>query len=256
MNRIHIIVFLLGFFLIFSSCKQTGAETKKVEIPQGKFGQAMDLQYDIHMPDTKPDSGFPLLILMHGYGSNDKDMSSLAFSLDQRCMIVCVQAPHEIGFNKFSWYQFNRSGDGYAFSFDQLKESRDGVMKLIQNLQETHHINPDKIMVGGFSQGGMMSLALGLKHSDIIDGVIVLSGDLLDEVVEEIEGKELEQRIPIYMSHGRQDKVLPFAEAVKDVKLLKSKGFDVDEHYYDGAHNISAENLKSLQLWLRTKIEQ
>jgi len=255
MNRIYIIVFLLGLGAIFSSCKQNSNQVKKVVEYEQYLAEAPNLEYQVQMPNPMPETAVPLLILMHGYGSNDQDMASLAKSLDSRCMIVSVQAPHEIGFNKFSWYQFARSADGYNYSFDELESSRAGIMKVISVMQEKYKINDKKIMVGGFSQGGMMSLAVGLKHSDVVDGIMVLSGDLLKEVEEEIEGIELNAGLDIYMSHGRQDQVLSFAEAVKDIKVLKAKGLDVYELYYDGAHTITQENFNSLSNWLRAKID-
>jgi len=255
MNRIYITLFLLGFITIFSSCKQNADQLKKDAAYEQYLAEAPDLEYQIQMPNPMPESSVPLLVLMHGYGSNNQDMATLGQSLDPRCMIVSVQAPHELSFNKFSWYQLTRNSDGYAHSFDEMKESRAGVMKLIDSMQEKYNIDDERIIVGGFSQGAMMSLALGLTHSDIIDGIMVLSGNIYDEVQKEIEGKKIDKGLDVYMSHGRQDNVVSFVEAEKDVEFLKSKGINVQELYYNGAHSITPENLNSLSKWLSAQID-
>lgn len=254
MNRIYITVFLLGFCLVFSSCKENGGQVKKLGGNELDISQEPPLEYQIRPASPASSEPVPLLIFLHGYGSNEVDTGNFAKSFDDRCMVVSVRAPYKISENKYKWYQFERKGHEYNFSYDELKKSRARIIQLIKSLQKEYNIDKDKIMVGGFSQGAMMSLAISLKHSDLISGAMILSGDLLTEIEQEIMDKKIDKRLDIYISHGRQDRVLSFAEAVKDIKFLKAKGIDVYEQYFDSAHTISRENFISLNRWLGAKI--
>ncbi len=254
MNRIYITVFLLGLMVILSSCRGNSKNSEKVVESEQISVFENKLVYETKMPSPSTEEPMPLLILMHGYGSNEQDMVSFSKALDPRAMILAVRAPHKIAKDKYSWYNLDRNRNGVKYSFDELKESRTEVMNLIRLMQQEHNIDEENILVGGFSQGAIMSLALSMKHSDVIDGAMVLSGDLYDEVEAEMEGMLIDRGLDVYMSHGRQDKVLPFAEAVKDIKFLKSRGVDVYEHYYDSAHTISRDNFVTLSHWLTAKI--
>ena len=255
MNRIYITVFLLGLCLCFCSCKHNPDQSKKDVAFQDSKLDSESLKYLIRLPENQSNEPLPLLILLHGLGSNEQDMHRLAHSLDARALILSVRAPHRVGDGKYSWFDLKKGGTGWVYSFEELQASRSKIIRLIQTIQKEYSIDEEKIIVGGFSQGAITSLATGLSHSKLIDGVMVLSGDLYDEVEKEMEGRKINKNLDIYMSHGRQDQVLSFTEAVRDVKFLKAKGIDVYEQYFDSAHTISKENYISMNKWLKAKID-
>ena len=254
MNRIYIKLFVLGFFTIFLACQQKAKDQKK-DVPfKAEIPASYEFNHLIRMPSLNKEGPYPLLILMHGLGSNEKDLYSFAEHLDQGLLISAVQAPYQIGPNRFSWYDLDLNGGDFIYSFDQLKSSRVKLLKYISQLQKAYHIDPDKIYLGGFSQGAIMSLATALNHSDLIAGAMVLSGDLLDEVEEELKGKKVDPELNIYMSHGRQDQVLTFAEAQKDANYLDKLNIKFEEHWFDTKHTISTKNFISLNEWMTRQV--
>ena len=255
MNRIHIKLFFLVFSFSFLACRQTSKDEKK-DVPfKAEIPNSFELEHIIRMPITNDNGPFPFLILMHGLGSNEQDLYSFAEHLDNKLLIASVQAPYQIGANRYSWYDFNLNDGDFIYSFDQLKSSRIKLLKYIEQVKKAYNIDHNKIYVGGFSQGAIMSLATALNHSDIISGAIILSGDLLDEVEEELNAISIKKELNIYMSHGRQDPVLPFAEAEKDASYLDKLNINFEEHWFDSKHTISTANFISMNQWLTSQVQ-
>ena len=250
MNRIYITLFVLGFSACFFACQQNATEAKKdVKKPEPK---ATKYEFTQLIREAQVTDGAPsaLLVLMHGLGSNEKDLYQLAKQLDPRYMVVTLRAPHEIGQDRYSWYDLQRNGKDFSYSFDMLKNSRSKVINHIKLLLQEYKIDEDQIYVGGFSQGAIMSLAISLTHSDLIDGAVVLSGDLYDEVESELTNYKIDPELKIYMSHGRNDQVLPFAEAEKDAKFLEKLDINFESNWFNTAHTIGRENYISMNQWL------
>lgn len=254
MNKIYITLFFLGFSCLFFACKQMSSDQKKDQVETEKKPVSYELVHKLRLPLESQSGKIPLLILMHGLGSNEADLYSLAEHLDKRLLIASVRAPYEIGPNKYSWYDFKLNGGDHIYSYDKLKSSRAQLLRFIDQLKQEYNIDAGKIYLGGFSQGAIMSLATALNHSDVIEGAIVLSGDLLGEVEQELKTKKLDKQLNIYMSHGRLDAVLPFAEAEKDLEYIKALGVDVENYWYDSKHTISGENYGSMVQWLTKEI--
>jgi len=255
MNRIHIKLFFLGFFIVFIACKQISGDQKKVAPFKSEIPASYEFEHLIRMPEIVNDGPFPLLILIHGLGSNEQDLYSFAEHLDKRLLISTVRAPNQIGANRFSWYDFDLNGGDFIYSFEQLNYSRAKLLKYIEQIKKAYNIDSDSIYIGGFSQGAIMSLATALNHSDIIAGAMVLSGDLLDEVEAELNSKKINEKLSIYMSHGRRDPVLTFAEAEKDAKYLDKLNINFEEHWFDSKHTISTENFISMNQWLTAQLQ-
>lgn len=250
MNRIYIKFFFLGFCTIFLACKQTPKDLKKDIDNSVKTAPTSTLEHKIRMPISGGSEPYPLLVLLHGLGSNEDDLYSFAPHMDKKLLVASVRAPYQIGPNKYSWYDLDLNGGDFIYSFSKLKESQGKLLKFIEYLKSEHNIDDDKVFVGGFSQGAIMSLSTALIHSDKIAGAMVLSGDLLDEVEDELENKSLDDNLKVYMSHGRSDNVLPFAEAEKDAKYLSALNIQFEKHWFDSKHSISRENFISLNQWL------
>ena len=250
MNRIYITFFFLGFFTLFLACKQNNAASKKDNSDIVSKTISFEFEHQIRPSNLDSKSKVPLLVLMHGLGSNEMDLFALGKNLDPRYMVVSVRAPHKIGEGKYSWYDLKRGQGKWDYSIEELKESRTKFIKFIKQLTTKYSIDNTKIYIGGFSQGANMSFATALNHSDLIDGAMILSGDLLDEVEAEVLGVKNFNDLNIYMSHGRKDAVLSFAEAEKDAKVLESLDINFEKHWFDSAHTISQENYMSMNAWL------
>ncbi len=141
------------------------------------------LEYIERLPKTTDGTAAPLMVLLHGYGSNEMDLFSFANELPDSLHIVSLQAPQNIGGNSFAWYSIDFDADQNKFS--NLEEAKESVAKIdafISDFSKGKNINPDKIFLLGFSQGAILSYALSLS-SDKIKHVIALSGYLNEELL-------------------------------------------------------------------------
>lgn len=186
----------------------------------------------------------PVLLLLHGYGANDMDLLGLASYLDPRLTIVSPRAPIDIGYGGYSWYQMNQ---GTGTDDGSLRNALDAVGALIDALPEKHGTDPNRLFVGGFSQGAVLSSSLLLEGPSRFKGVVLLSGATPSIAMlqpQDITGK------PVFVCHGRTDQVIQFdrGEALKDEMV--SRGADVEWHEYGYTHEISLDTINDLNKWL------
>ncbi len=234
--RKNIQVWLILFLVLISllSCKQN-EETKP------------KLYYEKHLVSDKPNKN-PTLILFHGYGSNEKDLLPLGKGLNENYNVISVRAPITLSEDKYAWYPLNLNPGKTKYQFEDVKSVKSEMVAFIKAIKQSLDLNGETY-IGGFSQGAIMSLYIGLTETDLVDGVIVLSGHLYDEMKSEIDFKD---KFPkIFLSHGYHDRVLDFGLLEKNVAYLEGNGIAIDQKYYDAAHSISQDNFEDLKAWLR-----
>ena len=208
-----------------------------------------------------PKEGYDkVLIWMHGLGDSALGYTDLfiqARPIPDKMRVVLLTAetcPVTMnGVMKMpSWYNIkslDRNDDSYEKS-DVIK-SGDRVKKVIE--QEVSQINGkyQNIFIGGFSQGGCMSLHVGLTFEKKIGGIVCLSGLLFPFTYQntKIEDKK---DTPIFFGHGNYDTLIPQILADQSYKTLVNDGFkNVKAIYYDEEHTISYEELDDMKNFLK-----
>lgn len=213
---------------------------------------ASSLHYIVHQAADTPAEGAPLLLLLHGYGSNEEDLIGLAPHLDPRLCCVSARAPHELGFGSFAWFNIDMGPEGVRFDFVQAMESLVQVYALADALKQEYRAGC--VFVAGFSQGASMALTAALKKPQAFAGAIALSGvcgpEMLPEDPQSVRG------LPVFMSHGRQDPVIPIAQARASKDLLDPLGLALVYSEYDMPHAIDQECLTDCAAWLRERLDQ
>jgi len=192
---------------------------------------------------SEPDG---IVILIHGYGANGRDLLSLAdnWIKDMPALaFVSPDAPDEceassLGRQWFSLQNFDRESKEreIATAWKHLSDYIDAVM-------DEYKISDDKILLCGFSQGTMMALYTAMKREKPCAGVLGYSGILLDKnLVQTTENKD----IPIHLIHGMADTVIPINEWENAFKTLRSNGFKVSGYKAKGlGHGIDFEGIDS-----------
>ena len=99
----------------------------------------------------------------------------------------------------------------------------------------------DQILLGGFSQGCLMALDVGLRYPHRLAGIIGISGYVCepDKLLKELSPVAMQQRV--LMTHGTLDPLIPFAVVGEQVNLLKSAGLRIEWHEFVKAHTIAGE---------------
>jgi len=170
---------------------------------------------------TTLNSKSPLLLLLHGYGSNEADLHSFANYLPEHYTVVSIRAPHALPSGGFAWYNINFDNDMNKFNdHNQAKNSIKLIMKFLDELIEKYSIESNDISLLGFSQGTILSYALGLNFPERFKKIIGFSG-YIDESMVFTNTNNLDySNLNLYISHGTQDPVIPVDWARKSIEIL------------------------------------
>ena len=196
----------------------------------------------------------PLLLLIHGYGSNEQDLFSFAEELPETHYVISVRAPFDLQYGSYAWYAINFDADENKFSdLNQAKKSRDLLVQFIDELIEKYPIDSNNITLIGFSQGSILSYAVALSYPKKIRKVVAFSGYLnADMILPGIEKRDFSQ-LKIFASHGTQDQVIPVEWARKTKPFLDQLGIENIYREYPIGHGISPQNFFDFKNWLLNK---
>ncbi len=194
----------------------------------------------------------PLLLLLHGYGSNEADLFSFAKELPDEYYVISLQAPFDLQYGSYAWYAINFDADASKFSdLDQARSSRNLVLTTLDELQRKYPIDAQAVALIGFSQGAILSYAIALSYPDRIQRVAALSGYLNTEIAAEGFEKNKLANLQIYASHGTVDQVIPVEWARKSPEILTNLGVRVQFKEYPIGHGVSPQNFYDLTNWLQ-----
>lgn len=206
------------------------------------------LTYVVREPNITIDKP-PLLILLHGVGSNEKDLFSFTAHLPDKFLVISARAPIALGPSSFAWYQVDFSSGKPVYNQAQEQKSREVILTFIDELKEQHSFDEKEIYLVGFSQGAIMSLSVALTHPEKVKGIGLLSGRLLEEIKPFVNVGQV-SNLDVFISHGIQDIVLPVAYAEDAAFYLKSLGVKVNFKKYAEGHGINQEMLTDIIYWL------
>ncbi len=213
-----------------------------------------------------PTDATTTIVLLHGFGAPGDDLVSLSQVIDAPVRFVFPEAPLELGGlygDARAWWLLDfsrledelRSGvphDRRAEIQVGLPEARAQVGRLLDQLEARYGVTPDRLVLGGFSQGAMLALDVALHRTTPPAGVVLMSGTLVAESEWQPRFASL-RGVPVVMSHGRADGLLPFAvsETLRD--RLSEAGAEVDWHPFTGGHEIPGEVIAAISTFLRAR---
>lgn len=208
------------------------------------------LYYLIREPKVKQEKN-PLILLLHGYGSNEEDLFSFAGQLPEEYYIISARAPYNIPPYGNAWYAINFDSDMNKFSDDnQAIESRELIVKFIDELIDQYPIDAQKITLLGFSQGAILSYSIALTYPEKIDRVVALSGYLNMDIIDKGFNTNDISKLRFFISHGVVDQVIPVDWARKAPEVLKDLKLDVEYHEYPVGHGVTPQNFYDLLSWI------
>ena len=196
----------------------------------------------------------PLLLLLHGVGSNETDLFSFADQLPGQFLVVSARAPYTLEPGRYAWYQVDFSTGKPVIQMEQAERSRRMILQFIDELKGRYRIDENAIYLCGFSQGAIMSYSAGLTAPDLFKGIAAMSGRLLEEVKHEIASPEELQHLRVFISHGKEDRMLNIEYARSCAAYLKSLGIQPTYKEYAEGHGINKEMLADLIHWLKQSI--
>jgi len=192
-----------------------------------------------------------LLVLMHGVGSNEQDLFGLAPYVPAGFHVLSLRAPYRMGPNANAWFAFSVNPDG-SRSIDAPQEaaSRALVAQTVDSAARQLGVGADRVVVGGFSQGGIMSLSLLLTRPALLHGALVLHSRLLPQALAQAAPAEALRGKQLWVSHGLQDNVIPLASALAIRDHAATLPLETVYREYPGMHEIRPAELQGAMAWL------
>ena len=197
----------------------------------------------------------PLLILLHGVGSNEQDLIGLAPALDPRFFVVSARAPITLGYGAYGWYHVQFLTTGYIMDHDEAESSRKLVLQFVGELTRSYNVDPNRVFLMGFSQGCIMSLAAALTDPRRFAGVVGMSGRMLPGVVSKIAPPNQLAGLPIMIVHGTADTVLSIDLGREIREELEKLPVDLTYREYEMGHQISEQSMADITGWLDARLE-
>ncbi len=211
----------------------------------------MNLYYLIQEPKIKHDKN-PLLILLHGYGSNEEDLFSFASELPQDHYVISVRAPYDLQPYGHAWYAIHFDADENKFSDNvQAKKSVELIAGFIDEIIKQYPIDAKNVTLIGFSQGAILSYATALTYPEKVAKVVALSGYFNQEIMPEVIDTKAISHLKFFISHGSVDQVIPVEWARKAKPALENLGLEVEYHEYPVGHGVAPQNFFDFKNWLQ-----
>lgn len=212
----------------------------------------LSLKYLVQQP-RQVNAHPPVIILLHGYGSNEEDLFGLRVGLPANYLIASVRAPLKADVGGYQWFEREIVNGKYTGKKEHLEQSRKTILKFIGEFTKKYGADAASVYLAGFSQGAMMSYEAGLTAPGKIKGIAVLSGKMPESLIPLINTKDPElKKLRIFISHGTADSRLPFSDGVAAKDQLVKMGLKPEFHSYQGMdHSITNEVVADLLKWLK-----
>ena len=214
----------------------------------------MHLIHTLHQPAG--DGPFPTVLTLHGRGANAFDLLGLApYLCAGKFLMICPQGPLETPIGPeavgYAWYPMSHGGvpDVEAMLSQQKK-----LQGFLDECLKSYPIDPKKLVLLGFSQGGVMAYSLALANPERFAALAVLSSWLPKELLARLNVTGAVQSLPTLVQHGAQDPTIEVARARTSVETLRQLHVPLTFREYPMGHEIGARSLAELSTWLEEKV--
>lgn len=197
----------------------------------------------------------PLLVMLHGYGSDENDLFSFANELPKELFIISLKAPYPLQPHGNAWYAINFDAEQNKWNDnDQARSSMKLLLDCIEKACNIYPVDKNNVSLLGFSQGCILGMAAALNHPSKFKNIIGLSGylnhDILPDSMEVMDYSKLN----FYCSHGTADQVIPVKWARQTPVFLKTLNIVHKYSEFPVGHGLAPKNFFELKEWISTKI--
>jgi len=217
----------------------------------GSLESGLSLNYRRAAAPSKT-ANSPLVILLHGYGSNEEDLLGLSQFFPSDYLVISARAPYKADVGGYQWFERELVNGKYSGKPEHIAHSKELILKFVDEAIKKYQVDPKKIYLVGFSQGAMMCYEVGTSAPNKIKGIGVLSGKMSGGLLSSIHTDNKLKSLRIFIAHGTADTRLPYADGKAAYDRLVQIGIMPEFHTYPGMdHTISREVMNDLIAWIR-----
>ncbi|MFY1663820.1 alpha/beta hydrolase [Pseudomonas sp. Pseu.R1] len=198
----------------------------------------------------------PLIIFLHGYGSDEGDLFGIKDELPKDATYLSVRAPLEVDGGGYKWFTQDTDQAEYEGVTSDVDKSTDLLRTFIEQATEKYATQPNKVILVGFSQGAMMSYQIGLQHPELVRGIAPLSGKILASLNAKLKAEDRRKALKVFIGHGEADNRVPFTGATEARTVLENLLISPEFHSYAGAgHTITSDEVRDLKRWVEAQLK-
>lgn len=200
------------------------------------------------------DGPHPTVIALHGWGANGLDLLGLApYLAGGRFLVICPQGRVTVPLGPVSGYGWFPLTMGAPPDPAAFAAGVEDATRFIAEARRRYPIDPDRLVLLGFSQGGVVAYALALANPGSFTGLVALSSWLPAEVVAALP-PAVPTGLQVLVHHGTRDELIPVDRGRESVERLRTRQVRVTYREFDMGHEISPASLRDLSEWLATRI--
>ncbi|WP_027878926.1 alpha/beta hydrolase [Mesoflavibacter zeaxanthinifaciens] len=209
----------------------------------------LSLEYLVR-PSTLKENA-PLLLLFHGYGSDENDLFSFASELPEEFLIISAKAPYPMQPFGNAWYAINFDAEKGKWSDnEQAKQSRDLIANFIDEILAKYNADRNNVTLLGFSQGAILSYAVAFTYPEKVKNIIALSGYVNPDLFE-LKDPVTYKNLNFYCSHGSVDQVIPVDWARQTKPFMEQLGVNYKYSEFPVGHGVAPQNFYEFREWLK-----
>jgi phospholipase/carboxylesterase len=197
----------------------------------------------------------PLLILLHGVGSNELAMAGLAPAFDPRCLVLSARAPRQVGPFSWAWLDVTFMPGGPVIDAEEARQAWLAMAAFVDEAVDAYGADPRRVFLGGFSQGGILALMTLLTSPERLAGAFCMSGRLAPEVLPHAAPPDRLAGKPVLIVHGRDDDVLGVTYARDARRQLAELPVALTYRELDLGHTTSPESVEVVAAWLTDRLD-
>jgi phospholipase/carboxylesterase len=201
------------------------------------------------------DSNAPAVVLVHGRGTNERDLLPIGAQLPEELHVLSVRAPNPMGGpNSYTWYDLDLSGGGLHASQpdpDGFRRSLDLLHEFVEAATERYDLDPDRIGLLGFSQGAITSMSALVERPEAYRWVVALNGYLAESHEDDVDNAAGK---PVFIGCGSMDQVIPSERAERAADAFEAGGADVRFERYGVGHGTTPDEITDVVSWLDERI--
>ena len=198
-----------------------------------------------------PEGVNPLLIILHGYGADERDLMALGAYFDPRLRIISIRAPLDLPHGGHAWFPLEITEAGVQIDPEDVERACEVLIEEVRGLQAANGNDSSSTLLLGFSQGAAMALAVAFRAPDTAASVISLSGAFVSEMVPaDQDALRALEATSVIMTHGSHDPLIRIDQSYHYRDLVAQSPVELQYHEYAMGHEINQECLAEVVEWV------